>query len=147
MSAPLLQVRDLVTHFEPRAGVVKAVDGVSYHLAQGEVVVLVGESGSGKTDTGFSILGLIDPPGRIVGGSIVLQNHELVGADRSTLQHLRGLRMAMVFQDPAMTLNPVLTIGTQMRLALAAHERVSIPRATNTFNTVLDGAQREGAHN
>ena len=137
MSAPLLQVRDLVTHFETRAGVVKAVDGVSFDLAQGEVVGLVGESGSGKSVTGFSILGLIDPPGRIVSGSITLQNQELVGADRSTLQHLRGRRMAMVFQDPAMTLNPVLTIGTQMGLALAAHERVSTKAARDRAAAVL----------
>jgi peptide/nickel transport system ATP-binding protein len=137
MTAPLLQVRDLITHFETRAGVVKAVDGVSFDLAEGEVVGLVGESGSGKTVTGFSILGLIDPPGRIVGGSIVLQGHELVGADRSALQHLRGRRMAMVFQDPAMTLNPVLTIGTQMGLALAAHERVSTKAARERAAAVL----------
>ena len=137
MTAQLLRVRDLVTHFETRAGVVKAVDGVSFDLAQGEVVGLVGESGSGKTVTGFSILGLIDPPGRIVSGSITLQGQELVGADHSTLQQLRGRRMAMVFQDPATTLNPVLTIGTQMRLALAAHERVSAKAARDRAAAVL----------
>jgi peptide/nickel transport system ATP-binding protein len=137
MTAPLLQVRDLVTHFATRAGVVKAVDGVSFDLAEGEVVGLVGESGSGKTVTGFSILGLIDPPGRIVSGSITLQGRELVGADHATLRHLRGRRMAMVFQDPAMTLNPMLTIGTQMRLALAAHERVSARAARDRAAAVL----------
>ncbi|MEQ1612909.1 MAG: ABC transporter ATP-binding protein [Hyphomicrobiaceae bacterium] len=123
MSA-LLQVRDLATQFDTRAGVVKAVDGVSFDVAAGEVVGLVGESGSGKSVTGFSILGLIDPPGRIVAGSIKLEGRELVGAAREQLRTLRGRRMAMVFQDPATTLNPVLTIGTQMLLALAAHERV-----------------------
>ncbi len=137
MTVPLLQVRDLVTHFATRAGVVKAVDGVSFDLAEGEVVGLVGESGSGKTVTGFSILGLIDPPGRIVSGSITLQGQELVGADHATLRHLRGRRMAMVFQDPAMTLNPMLTIGTQMRLALAAHERASARAARDRAAAVL----------
>ena len=124
MSA-LLQVRDLATQFDTRAGVVKAVDGVSFDVAAGEVVGLVGESGSGKSVTGFSILGLIDPPGRIVAGSVKLEGQELVGAGREELRTLRGRRMAMVFQDPSTTLNPVLTIGTQMQLALAAHERVS----------------------
>ena len=125
MSVPLLQVRDLATHFDTRAGVVKAVDGVSFDVAAGEVVGLVGESGSGKSVTGFSILGLIDPPGRIVGGSVKLEGQELVGAKSETLRRLRGRRMAMVFQDPSTTLNPVLTIGAQMQLALEAHERLS----------------------
>lgn len=125
MSEPLLQVRDLTTHFLTKAGVVRAVDGVSFDVAKGEVVGLVGESGSGKSVTGLSILGLIDPPGRIVAGSVRLQGRELVGADRATLRALRGRRMAMVFQDPSTTLNPVLTIGMQMALALKAHERVS----------------------
>jgi peptide/nickel transport system ATP-binding protein len=124
MSA-LLQVRDLATQFDTRAGVVKAIDGVSFDVAAGEVVGLVGESGSGKSVTGFSILGLIDPPGRIVAGSVKLEGRELVGAGREELRTLRGRRMAMVFQDPSTTLNPVLTIGTQMQLALTAHERVS----------------------
>ena len=124
MSA-LLEVRDLATHFMTRAGVVKAVDGVSFDVAAGEVVGLVGESGSGKSVTGLSILGLIDPPGRIVAGSVKLADQELTGLDRETLRGLRGQRLAMVFQDPMSVLNPVLTISTQMRLALAAHGPVS----------------------
>ena len=121
----LLEVRDLTTHFETRAGTVKAVEGVSFDLAAGDVVGLVGESGSGKSVTGLSILGLIDPPGRIVAGSVRLAGQELVGLDRESLRSLRGRRVAMVFQDPMSMLNPVLTIATQMRLALEAHERVS----------------------
>jgi peptide/nickel transport system ATP-binding protein len=124
MSA-LLAVRDLATHFFTRAGVVKAVDGVSFDLSAGEVLGLVGESGSGKSVTGLSILGLIDPPGRIVSGSVKLAGQELVGLAPDALRALRGQRMAMVFQDPMSVLNPVLTIATQMRLALAAHERLS----------------------
>jgi peptide/nickel transport system ATP-binding protein len=121
----LLQVRDLQTHFFTRAGVVKAVDGVSFDVAAGEVVGLVGESGSGKSVTGLSILGLIEAPGQIVGGSVRLDGQELVGLDREALRRLRGRRIAMVFQDPMSVLNPVLTISTQMRLALQAHGRVS----------------------
>jgi peptide/nickel transport system ATP-binding protein len=121
----LLEVRDLQTHFFTRAGVLKAVDGVSFDVAAGEVVGLVGESGSGKTVTGLSILGLIDPPGQIVGGSVRLDGQQLVGLDREALRRLRGQRIAMVFQDPMSVLNPVLTIATQMRLALQAHGRVS----------------------
>jgi peptide/nickel transport system ATP-binding protein len=128
MSA-LLEVRELATHFFTRAGIVRAVDGVSFTVAAGEIVGLVGESGSGKSVTGFSILGLVDPPGRIVAGSVRLAGQELIGLDPESLRRLRGRRMAMVFQDPMSTLNPVLTIGVQMRLALAAHERVTTAAA------------------
>jgi peptide/nickel transport system ATP-binding protein len=123
--APLLEVRGLATHFFTRAGVLKAIDGVDLALARGEILGLVGESGSGKTVTGFSILGLVDPPGRIVGGSIRFDGQELVGLEREKLRRLRGRRIAMVFQDPMMTLNPVLSVGDQMVLAVHAHERVA----------------------
>jgi peptide/nickel transport system ATP-binding protein len=127
MSSPLLSVRDLVTEFGTRDGVVRAVNGVSFDLAEGEVMGLVGESGSGKSVTGFSILGLIDPPGRIHAGSIRFAGQELVGASAAALRSLRGRRIAMIFQDPMMTLNPVLRVDTQMVEAILAHER--IPRA------------------
>jgi peptide/nickel transport system ATP-binding protein len=125
MTEPVLQVANLATHFFTKAGVVKAVDGVSFALARGEVLGLVGESGSGKSVTGFSLLGLVDPPGRIVAGSITLEGQELVGRHPDALRRIRGKRIAMVFQDPMMTLNPVLSIETQMRLAIEAHERIS----------------------
>lgn len=150
--APLLLVRDLATHFFTQAGVVKAVDGVSFEVAAGEIVGLVGESGSGKSVTGFSILGLVDPPGRIVAGSVKLAGTELVGADRETLRALRGRRMSMVFQDPSTTLNPVLTVGAQMELALRAHERVSTAAARDRSVTALsrvgipDAARRLDAY-
>jgi peptide/nickel transport system ATP-binding protein len=123
--APVLAVDGLKTHFFTRAGVVKAVDGVSFELGRGEVLGLVGESGSGKSITGFSLLGLVDEPGRIVAGSVRLLGEELVGRPVAELRKVRGRRIAMIFQDPMMTLNPVITIGGQMRLALAAHERLS----------------------
>src|SRR5262245_36311975 len=121
----VLAVENLRTHFFTREGVAKAVDGVSFRIAQGEVLGLVGESGSGKSVTGFSLLGLVDPPGRIVGGSIRLDGEELVGAPAGTLRDYRGRKIAMIFQDPMMTLNPVLRIDTQMIEAITAHEKVS----------------------
>ena len=133
----LLTVEKLATHFAARSGLVKAVDGVSFHLDAGEIVGLVGESGSGKTVTGFSLLGLVDAPGRIVDGSIKLQGRELVGLPQRELRKLRGRGIAMVFQDPSATLNPVLTIETQMRLALEAHERVGAQAARDRSADLL----------
>jgi peptide/nickel transport system ATP-binding protein len=137
MTEPLLQVRDLHTHFFTRAGVVKAVNGVSFSVDRGRVLGLVGESGSGKSVTGYSILGLIDPPGRIVSGSIRFEGRELVGLDPDELRRLRGRRIAMVFQDATATLNPVLTVGRQMALAVKAHERVSDRAARDLALDVL----------
>ena len=121
MTKALLQVRDLRTHFETRAGTIKAVDGISFTLGRGEILGLVGESGSGKSVTGFSLIGLLDPPGRIAGGSVMFQGQELVGRSQAEMRKLRGKRIAMIFQDPAATLNPVLTIGQQMAMAVQAH--------------------------
>jgi peptide/nickel transport system ATP-binding protein len=125
MSPPVLAVADLKTYFFVRDGVVKAVDGVSFTVARGEVLGLVGESGSGKTVTGWSIIGVLDPPARIVEGSIRLAGEELVGLSEERLRHYRGPKIAMIFQDPMMTLNPVLRVDTQMIEAVTAHERVS----------------------
>jgi peptide/nickel transport system ATP-binding protein len=125
MSAPVIEVSDLKTHFFTRAGQVKSVDGVSFSVAAGEVLGLVGESGSGKSVTGFSIMGLIDPPGRIISGSIKLNGKELVGLSEDEMRKVRGQEVAMIFQDPMMTLNPVLRIDTQMIEAITAHENVS----------------------
>jgi peptide/nickel transport system ATP-binding protein len=121
MNATVLEVRDLRTHF----GQAKTVDGVSFSVARGEVLGLVGESGSGKSVTGFSIIGLVDPPGTIVGGQIVFDGRDITRSSREEMRALRGRRMAMIFQDPMMTLNPVLRIDTQMIEAVQAHENVS----------------------
>jgi peptide/nickel transport system ATP-binding protein len=125
VSGRLLEVRGLRTHFATRAGNLPAVDGIDLSVDRGRILGLVGESGSGKTVTGFSILGLVDPPGRIVGGSVRFDGQELVGLDQEGLRRLRGRRIAMVFQDPMMTLNPVLSVGEQMALALRAHQDAS----------------------
>jgi peptide/nickel transport system ATP-binding protein len=119
-----LEVEDLKTHFFGRRGVVKAVDGVSLEVASGEVLGLVGESGCGKTMTGFSIIGLVDPPGRIVSGAVRFKGEDLVTAGPERLRALRGNRIAMIFQDPMMTLNPVLRVDTQMVEAVRAHRAV-----------------------
>ena len=122
---PVISVKNLKTHFFTRAGTVKSVDGISFEVGKGEVLGLVGESGSGKSVTGFSIMGLIDPPGRIVEGSILINGKELVGLPDEEMRKVRGREIAMIFQDPMMTLNPVLRIDTQMIEAITAHENVS----------------------
>ena len=121
----LLEVADLQTEFATRDGLLRAVNGVSFALDRGQVLGLVGESGSGKSVTGFSIMGLIDPPGRIAGGSVRFDGRELVGASEAALRAVRGKRIAMIFQDPMMTLNPVLSVETQMVETVLAHEKVT----------------------
>jgi peptide/nickel transport system ATP-binding protein len=120
-----LDVQGLSTHFETRAGTVKAVDGVSFQVSRGRVLGLVGESGSGKSVTGFSIIGLVDPPGRIAAGKIMFKGIDLAKLAEPALRDLRGNRIAMIFQDPMMTLNPVLRIDTQMMETVQAHTPVS----------------------
>jgi peptide/nickel transport system ATP-binding protein len=124
MTDAVLSVEGLRTHFLTKAGVIKAVDDVSFSIARGEVLGLVGESGSGKSVTGYSIMGLVDAPGRIVAGRIIYRDQDLTALESEGMRQLRGNRIAMIFQDPMMTLNPVLTIETQMVEAILAHERV-----------------------
>ena len=137
--APLLAVRDLRTHFTVEGEVFRAVDGVDLDVARGESVGLVGESGSGKTVTAMSILQLIpDPPGRIVGGSIELEGLDLVTAPDRTLRRVRGNRVAVVFQDPLTTLNPVLTIGEQIVEMIRQHQSLSRSSARARARELLD---------
>ena len=125
IAGPVLEVDGLRTHFFTKAGVVKAVDDVSFSVGRGEVLGLVGESGSGKSMTGYSLLGLIDPPGKIVAGSIILDGIEQRTLNAEQQRRMRGNRIAMIFQDPMMTLNPVLRIDVQMIEAILAHKHVS----------------------
>ena len=125
MNELTLDVQGLSTHFFTRAGVVKAVDDISFSVARGRVLGLVGESGSGKSVTGFSLIGLVDPPGRITTGKILFRGTDLTKLDERALRDLRGNRIAMIFQDPMMTLNPVLRIDTQMIETVLAHDNVS----------------------
>ena len=126
--APILQINNLKTHFFTKAGILRAVDGVSLEIGAGEIVGLVGESGSGKSITGFSIIGLVDAPGRIVSGEILFKGQNLTNLSPQAMQQFRGNRVAMIFQDPMMTLNPVLRVETQMIEAIQAHDP-SISRA------------------
>ncbi|MFO0292398.1 MAG: ABC transporter ATP-binding protein [Rhodospirillales bacterium] len=137
MAEPTLVVEDLRTWFDTRAGTVKAVDGVSFSVAPGRVMGLVGESGSGKSVTGFSIMGLIDPPGRIVSGRILFGGRDLASLPDAEMRHVRGRRIAMIFQDPMMTLNPVLRIDTQMIEAIQAHEDVGRAEARRRARDAL----------
>ena len=125
MNVPVLEVSNLCTEFATREGTLVAVDNVSFTLQRGEILGLVGESGSGKSVTGFSLLGLVDPPGKIVSGSIRLNGVELVGLPDRELRKRRGQEIAMIFQDPIATLNPLLTIKQQMFMALQAHQLIS----------------------
>ena len=127
MSDILLDVRGLRTAFHTEAGAWLAVDGVDLTVRRGEIVGLVGESGSGKSVTGFSLLGLIDPPGEVVDGEVKFKGTDLRKLSEEQMRQLRGNRIAMIFQDPLMTLNPVLRIGEQMMEAILTHE--DVPRA------------------
>src|SRR5689334_13442867 len=137
MSDPVLLVEGLRTHFFTRAGVVKAVDDVSFAVQKGEVMGLVGESGSGKSMTGYSIMGLIDPPGRIVAGMIRLNGRDLRALSAEDLRQLRGNRIAMIFQDPMMTLNPVLSVAAQMIETIQAHGNATREQALERSRAAL----------
>ncbi|HVL78254.1 MAG TPA: ABC transporter ATP-binding protein [Sphingomicrobium sp.] len=117
----LLEVRDLSTSFYMRGGVVRAVDNVSIELDRGETLGIVGESGSGKSVTCYSILRLIQEPGRIDGGSVMFDGEDLLKVSRSRIRDIRGKRISMIFQDPMTSLNPFLRVSTQMVEALKLH--------------------------
>ncbi|GAB7079213.1 ABC transporter ATP-binding protein [Megalodesulfovibrio paquesii] len=123
--APLLEVKNLEVSFPTKTKTLVAVRDVSFSLKRGERLGLVGESGAGKSITGFSILKLISRPGRISNGSILFEGRDLAPLSESEMRPLRGDRISMIFQDPMMTLNPVLSIGTQMIETLLAHRRMS----------------------
>jgi peptide/nickel transport system ATP-binding protein len=125
---PLLEIRELRTHFFVDGRVHKAVDGLSLAIEEGETVALVGESGCGKSVTAQSILRLVpDPPGRIVGGEIIFEGKNLLALDRRALRAIRGNRIGMIFQEPMTSLNPVFTVGDQITEALVEHR--PMPRA------------------
>ncbi len=129
--AALLEIENLQTHFFTSAGVVKAVDGVSYAVKEGETVAVVGESGCGKSVTAMSILRLIPwPPGKIVGGKIRFDGKELLDLDDSAIRDIRGRDIGMIFQEPMTSLNPVLTIGVQLTETILAHTEISQDDAT-----------------
>ncbi|MBP5255271.1 MAG: ABC transporter ATP-binding protein [Lachnospiraceae bacterium] len=117
----LLEVQDLRTSFFTDAGEVKAVNGVSFFLERGKVLGIVGESGSGKSVTAYSIMQILAPTGRIIGGSVKLDGQELVNAGEKVMKHVRGNRISIIFQDPMTSLNPTYTIGHQIMEAILLH--------------------------
>ena len=124
--AKLLEIRDLQTQFTTDRGVVKAVDGVSYDVEEGEILGIVGESGCGKSVSALSIMRLIaDPPGKIVGGQVVFDGRDLLALSESEMRQIRGNRIGMVFQEPMSSLNPVLSIGRQLTETLELHLKMS----------------------
>jgi oligopeptide transport system ATP-binding protein len=134
----LLQVRDLKTYFYTDAGVVKAVDGVSYDLKEGETLGLVGESGCGKSVSALSILRLIaNPPGKIVGGEIFFEGKDLLKISEKEIRNIRGNHIAMIFQEPMTSLNPVLTIGLQIGEALELHRNMNKKEAREEILRLL----------
>ena len=124
--APLLEVKDLKTHFFTLDGVVKAVDGVSYDLNEGETLGLVGESGCGKSVSALSVMRLIpDPPGKIINGEILLDGEDILKLGMKDMREVRGAKIAMVFQEPMTSLNPVLTVERQITETLQLHMGMS----------------------
>jgi len=130
MAEPLLEIKGLEVHFAGEGELVRAIDKISFSIAEGAVVGLVGESGSGKSVTALSILKLVDAPGRIVGGAILFRRPDgsvvdCARADKKTMRAIRGSEIAMIFQEPMTALNPVYTIGNQIEEALQAHGKVA----------------------
>jgi oligopeptide transport system ATP-binding protein len=122
----LLEVRNLETHFKTQDGLVKAVNNVSFQVDRGQTLGIVGESGSGKSVTSLSVMRLIpSPPGKIVGGELIFDGENLLDLSEEEMRHVRGNRIAMIFQDPMTSLNPVLTIGRQITESLELHMKMS----------------------
>ncbi len=139
MSATLLQVRGLTTSFRAEAGRFEAIKDVSFDLGEGDVLGIVGESGSGKSVTALSILGLIpDPPGRITAGQVLFAGDDLLKASRRRMRQVRGGEIAMIFQEPMSSLNPVFTVGDQIVETIRHHERIGVRAARARAIDLLD---------
>ena len=138
MSDYLLDVKDLqVTFFTP-AGEVKAVNGISYHIKENEVMGIVGESGSGKSVEAYSIMGLLANPGRIVGGQVTFDGEDLLAYTENQRREFRGNKASMIFQNPMTCLNPVYTIGNQLMEALLCHVLKSISQSVQSVRFCLE---------
>lgn len=129
MTDSILEVRNLSTHFLTRAGRVKAADDVSFNIKPGSTLALVGESGSGKSVTSLSIMRLVPPPGKITSGEVLFNGRDLMKLDDEQMRRLRGREIAMIFQDPMTSLNPVYTVGDQIAEAIELHERLTRKQA------------------
>ena len=143
---PVLQVEDLSVEFDTDQGVVRAVQQVGFSLYRGRTLALVGESGCGKTVTSLAVMGLVPrPPGRITSGRVLLEGQDLLQLSQAELQHVRGRRVAMVFQDPMTALNPFLTIGQQLTEAMQYHLRLSARAARRRAAELLERVGIPGA--
>ena len=129
MTGPLLEVRDLCVEFPTRHGTLRALDGVSFDIAPGEILGIVGESGAGKSLTGAAIIGLLEPPGRVCGGQILLEGQRIDDLPREAMRRLRGKRIGAIFQDPLTSLNPLYTIDRQLVETLRTHLPLSAAQA------------------
>jgi peptide/nickel transport system ATP-binding protein len=136
----LLTVKELQTQFKTDSGIVRAVDGVSYHINEREIVGVVGESGCGKSVTQLSVVQLIKPPGEIVGGKIIFEGHNLLDyeANGKEMRAIRGAKIGMIFQEPMTSLNPVLTIGQQLTEGLKLHLKMNARDAADRAAELLD---------
>lgn len=134
----LLEVRDLVVYFDTEAGTVKAVDGINYTVDPGETLAIVGESGSGKSVSALAVMGLIPIPGRVVRGQVMFGGHDLTKLAEEELRHIRGRRIAMIFQDPLTSLNPVFKIGDQIAEVLRVHQEIDKGQARRRTVELLD---------
>jgi peptide/nickel transport system ATP-binding protein len=129
MTVPVLSVRDLRVEFVTRRGILNAIDGVSFEIAKGEVLGVVGESGAGKSVTGSAVIGLIDPPGRIAGGEILLSGMRIDDLPQEEMRKVRGKRIGMIFQDPLTSLNPLYRVGEQLIETIRTHTGMSATAA------------------
>jgi peptide/nickel transport system ATP-binding protein len=129
MTEPVLSVRDLRVEFVTRRGSLKAIDGISFDIARGEVLGVVGESGAGKSVTGSAVTGLIDPPGRIAGGEILLSGYRIDNLPPEDMRKVRGKRIGMIFQDPLTSLNPLYRVGEQLIETIRTHTNLSATAA------------------
>jgi len=129
MTGPLLEVRDLCVEFPTRHGTLRALDGVSFDIAAGEILGIVGESGAGKSLTGAAIIGLLEPPGRVCGGQILLEGRRIDDLPTDAMRRLRGKQIGAIFQDPLTSLNPLYTVGRQLIETLRTHLPLSASAA------------------
>jgi peptide/nickel transport system ATP-binding protein len=145
VSEPVLSVRDLVIGFPTRRGMLTAVDGISFDVGAGEVLGVVGESGAGKSLTGAAVIGLLEPPGRILRGSVHLNGERIDTLEPEALRRLRGRRIGMVFQDPLTSLNPLYRIGDQIVETIRTHANVSTAAAFEHAIELLQEVGIQGA--
>ena len=133
----LLQVKNLVVEFPQRRGALRALDDISFEIAPGEILGVVGESGAGKSLTGAAIIGLLEPPGRVASGEILLEGQRIDTLDFDAMRHIRGRKIGAIFQDPLTSLNPLYTVGRQLTETIQAHLPVNNAEARRRAISLL----------